>query len=196
MKKIAFAASLILVAATNSYSDMIGAKAGYNFWKTSNHGDAHNAYIKIEHPLPIVPNVGLSTTKINDDTKLKLETYDLFLYYKILDSDTLSLDLGAGAHRLVNSKIYNQSFHDTLPMLRSEVELLTDSIFSFYGTLSVGKSNSSSFVDAYFGFRFNPIMGISLQVCYREYHLDIDHTKGVNNKECIRGPMLGLHIDI
>ncbi|MDP0563187.1 MAG: hypothetical protein QS721_13025 [Candidatus Endonucleobacter sp. (ex Gigantidas childressi)] len=195
MKKIALVTSLVLIATANSYSDMIGAKAGYNFWKTASHGDAHNAYIRIEHSLPIVPNIGFSSIKIDNHDKFQLDTYDLFGYYEILDNGTLSLDIGAGARQLVNGQVYNQSFHDTLPMARSEVELLTDSTFSFYGNLGVGKSNSSSFIDAHFGVRFNPLIGITLQVSYREYHLTLDDVNGTKESECISGPMIGLHID-
>ncbi len=196
MKKTTLATALLLTTTMTAQADAIGAKVGYDFWKTANHGDAHSAYVQIEHPIPLVPNIGMKASKIDDDKKLKLNSYDLFGYYELMDNDNLSFDLGLGFRRMDSGKLYNQSFSDTLPMVTADVELFPESQFSFYGKLDAGKSSDTSFFDANAGVRLNLFAGINLQAGYREYRLDLDGTKNVHNKETIRGPHLGLHIDI
>ena len=196
MKKTALATALLLTAATNTQADAIGAKVGYDFWKTANHGDAHSAYVQIEHPIPLLPNIGVKASKIDDNKKLKVNSYDLFGYYEIMDNSNLSLDLGLGLRRLDSGKMYNQSFSDTLPMITADVELFPESRFSFYGKLDAGKSSDTTFFDANAGVRVKLFASVNLQAGYREYRLDLDGTKNVNNNERIRGPQLGLHIDI
>ena len=195
MKKALCTTALLVTASMNSQADVIGAKAGYDFWKTANHGDAHTVYVQIEHPIPLVPNVALQANKIDSD-KLELNSYDLSGYYEILDNGNVSLDLGLGLRRLDSGKIYNQSFSDTLPMLTADMTLFPDRQFSFYGKINAGKSSDSTITDASAGVRFALFAGASLQASYRSYTLDLDGTKGVNNKETIRGPQIGLHIDI
>ncbi|WP_330927200.1 TIGR04219 family outer membrane beta-barrel protein [Candidatus Sororendozoicomonas aggregata] len=194
MKKVLCTTALLLTASINCHGDMIGAKVGYDYWKTANHSDSHSVYAQVEHPFPLVPNLALQANKI-DSHKLKLNSYDVSGYYEILDNDNLSVDLGLGLRRLDSGRMYDQSFTDTLPMVTADMTLFPGSSLSFYGKINAGKSNDSTITDASAGVRFTLLAGISLQASYRSYELDLDGTKGINDKETIRGPQIGLDID-
>jgi len=135
--------------ASVGYADTLGVRAGANYWKydiggtvrykTSNqsndidvnqdlgydNGSAGVYYLVLEHPVPVLPNVRLSYTDIDEDangqlsktvqygnivfqaneavsSQVALKQTDITLYYSILDN-VVNLDLGLNA-KYIDSK--------------------------------------------------------------------------------------------
>ncbi|WP_062266532.1 TIGR04219 family outer membrane beta-barrel protein [Endozoicomonas arenosclerae] len=195
MKKSILTAAILAASASVAQADIIGAKLGYNYWNTANHGDFQTVYGQIEHPIPLLPNLAVGYSKLNHD-KLKFDSYDASGYYEILDNGNIALDLGLGARRFDSGKYRDASFSDTVPMLTADVELFQASSLSFYSKLYVGKSSDTSFNDFEVGARFHLFAGLNLQGGYRTYEIEMDGTKGIYNDERIKGFNLGLHWDI
>ncbi|MGD8618479.1 MAG: TIGR04219 family outer membrane beta-barrel protein [Gammaproteobacteria bacterium] len=144
---VTFAALQLL--GTSSVADTPGIRAGANYWnydisgtaryksKSSsdnidvnrdlgyNNGSAGVYYLVLEHPMPLLPNVRLTYTDIDDDangrlsktfvygnatyfaneaviSQIKLKQTDVTLYYELLDN-VVSLDLGLDA-KYIDSK--------------------------------------------------------------------------------------------
>lgn len=142
-------AILLLTLPTLSPADILGVRAGANYWnydlsgttryKTTNsandidinddlgydNGSSGNYYIRLEHPIPFLPNVRLSYTNIDDDANgrlsrtvlfgnqtffvnedvsstFELKQTDVTLYYEVLDN-IVSLDLGLNG-KYIDSK--------------------------------------------------------------------------------------------
>ena len=142
----------LLVAALNpalSTADTLGVRVGANYWKYDIDGTARYKtkdsannidvnkdlgyddgslgyyYISLEHPVPLLPNVKISKTDIDEDangrlsqtvvygdiifqanedvsSKVELDQTDITLYYSLLDN-VVSLDLGLNA-KYIDSK--------------------------------------------------------------------------------------------
>ena len=198
MKKPLLAAAVLLAGASAAQADIAGAKAGYNYWMTANHGKVHTVYGQIEHPVPLFPNAAVrySTT---DDKKLEFDSYDAYGYYEILDNGNIALDLGFGLRRFTNGKLKGDSFSDTVPMVNTEVVLFEKSQMAFYGKMDVGfdsLGSKTSFTDFEAGVRFYTIGGLRVQAGYRNYKLELDGTKRIDDSERMRGFNLGLHWQI
>ncbi|WP_448218355.1 TIGR04219 family outer membrane beta-barrel protein [Endozoicomonas sp. 2B-B] len=195
MKKLILTAVILAASSTLAQADIIGAKLGYNYWNTADHGDFHTVYGQIEHPIPLLPNLAAGYSKLNHD-KLKFDSYDASGYYEILDNGNIALDLGLGVRRFDSGKYRDASFSDTIPMLTADVELFQASTISFYSKLFAGRSEDTDFNDLEVGARFYLFADLKLQAGYRLYEIDMDGTKGIYNDESIKGFNLGLHWDI
>lgn len=195
MKKSILTAAILTASVTIAKADIIGAKLGYNYWNTTNHGDFQTVYGQIEHPIPLLPNLAVGYSRLDHD-KLKFDSYDASGYYEILDNGNIALDLGLGVRRFDSGEYRNASFSDTVPMLTADVELFQDSIISFYSKLYAGRSGDTDFNDLEVGVRFYLFAGLKLQGGYRTYDIDMDGTKGIYDDERIKGFNLGLHWDI
>jgi outer membrane protein len=195
MKKSILAVAVLATSASLAQADIIGAKAGYNYWKTANHGDFQTIYAQLEHPIPLLPNLAVGYSKLDHD-KLKFDSYDASGYYEILDNGNIALDLGLGVRRFDSGKLRDASFSDTVPMLTADIELFEASALSFYSKLNVGRTSDTDFNDFEIGARFDLFAGLKLQGGYRTYEINFNGTKGIENDERMRGFNLGLHWDI
>jgi outer membrane protein len=139
----------LLLLHSSVMADALGIRAGANYWKydisgtarykTSksdnnidlsrdlgyDNGSAGVYYLVLEHPAPLLPNVRLNYTNIDEDanghmsktvvygdtvflaneavhSQVKLKQYDITLYYELLDN-VVSLDLGLDG-RYIDSK--------------------------------------------------------------------------------------------
>ncbi len=188
-------AALLISASISVQADIIGAKAGYEYWQTKDNDGANSVYLQLEHPIPLLPNLAVRATQL-DSTRLDVNIYDLSGYYEILDNDNISLDFGAGLQRLDSGKINLEKFTDTVPMLTSDLELFPKSRFSFYARLNAGQNSETSMYDLQAGMRLRMLAGFRLQAGYREYKLDLDGTKDITREQTVRGPLLALHWDL
>ncbi|MET4692843.1 hypothetical protein [Endozoicomonas lisbonensis] len=191
MKKSLLAAAVLLVSASNAQA-LVGAKVGYNYWNTANHDGVHNLYANFEHFVPLVPNVAVRYTDV-DSRRMKFNSFDALGYYRLLDNGNLDWNLGLGLRRFDSGKLKGDSFSSTLPMISTEVTLFDASRTSFYGKMDWGKNGNTDFTDFEAGVRFKLFMGLRLQAGYRNYQLNFDGTKGINDSERLRGMNLGLH---
>ena len=193
MKKSLIAAAIVLAGVSSSAQALVGAKAGYNYWFTSNHGNVHNLYAQLEHFIPLVPNAALRYSAV-DSTRLELDTIDAYGYYRLFDNSNLAFDFGFGLRRLSDGKL-NQSreFSSTMPMINADVTLFQDSDLAYYTKLDMGRNGNTSFNDFEIGTRVYVFAGARLQAGYRQYKLDLDGTKGINASERLSGFNLGIH---
>jgi outer membrane protein len=140
MRRLLLALAALPLFSTTSYADTLGIRAGANYWKydisgtvryqtknSSNDIDVNQDlgyddgaagvyYLVFEHPVPVLPNVRLSYTDIDEDangrlsktvvygnttffaneavsSQVQLKQTDITLYYELLDN-VVSLDLG------------------------------------------------------------------------------------------------------
>lgn len=134
MKKIALAVTLASILSTNAQADALGIYLGGHVWDNQASGvfgdnggsqidfnladETQNSfYIAFEHPLPLIPNVRVSTTSLEtkggttlatdfefDDITFEEGTtvnadfnisyVDYTLYYELFDNDLVSFDFG------------------------------------------------------------------------------------------------------
>ncbi|USE36336.1 TIGR04219 family outer membrane beta-barrel protein [Endozoicomonas sp. SCSIO W0465] len=181
--------SLLLLTSTLAQADIIGAKAGLDYWHTKDHGKAGSAYAQIEHPVPLLPNVALRATTLEGDVD-GLNNVDAFGYYEILDNDLVSIDLGAGLHNISGSRHYNE----TLPMAVADAEWFPGSQISYYSKLNYAKNTDATVTDISAGARFQLLPAIYLQAGYRHYDMETDNDNG--HSDTIKGLTAGLHIDM
>ena len=135
-KKAMLMGATLLISGTSATADVLGLGARASFWDSDLSGDAGtngdlvdveneldldsdsnvNAEAYFEHPVPILPNVRLNYTQIeqsgsgelsvgfdgltgNVDSDLDLTQVDVTLYYEVLDN-WVNLDLGLTARSL------------------------------------------------------------------------------------------------
>ncbi|MBU2955552.1 TIGR04219 family outer membrane beta-barrel protein [Marinobacter sp. F3R08] len=148
MRKLMFAVggSLILVAPM-SHADVVGFGASVSYWDSDLSGKAAtnndvvdvendlnldgdsntNASLYLEHPVPVLPNVRLGYTLVEQSGRgdvgltgfdgvtgevqsdLDLEQLDLTLYYEVLDN-WVNLDLGLTARDLSGELLVKEAF--------------------------------------------------------------------------------------
>ncbi|WP_299730793.1 hypothetical protein [uncultured Endozoicomonas sp.] len=188
MKK-AISLSLLLLSSTYGYGDIVGAKFGGDVWETKDHGTAGSIYAQIEHPVPLLPNVALRATGFEGD-KDGFNTADAYGYYEILDNSLVSVDLGAGLHRIDGSDHYDA----TLPMVIADLELLPNNDLSFYARASYGRGSDDTVKDVAAGARVELFPAVYLQAGYRQYTVETDGSHAQSDK--IKGFTAGVHLDI
>jgi len=140
MRRVLLMFMTMQLLSTSGFADTLGIRAGANYWKYDisgtaryrsksssdnvdvnqdlgyNNGSAGVYYLVLEHPVPLLPNVRVTYTDIDEDTNgrlsktvvygnvtfyaneavrshVKLKQTDITLYYELLD-DVVSLDLG------------------------------------------------------------------------------------------------------
>jgi len=138
MKKCLLAATIgcTLFSASTIADTIAGVYVGAQVWQTDTTGgfadnsstanlnfdDETNSalYIAVEHPIPLIPNVKINHTSLDNsgttslqsaftfdgnlytansqvDTDIELDATDVILYYELFDNDLISFDLGLNA---------------------------------------------------------------------------------------------------
>ncbi|WP_153766371.1 hypothetical protein [Endozoicomonas sp. OPT23] len=191
MKKAIFAGAALLITATAAHADMLGVKAGYNYWNTTNHEEVQSVYGSFEHFIPLVPNVAFRAEKMDSD-KLSFTSYETSAYYEFLDNGNIDFDLGLGLRRIASGESNGFDFSETFPVASAEATLFEDSDLSFFGRVDLGKNGDSEFKDAQAGVRLGLFAGFSLQAGYRQYEMDLNIGRA-NDTETMRGFNAGIH---
>ena len=191
MKKILFGAFVALLPLTGFTATILGIQAGAGTWSHDPSGNITAAvsgtgntsadlkddlnlgkksegyaYVAIEHPIPLVPNIKFVNTKLSSSgsgtattsftfngtsyntstnltTSLKLDQTDTILYYEILDNDLVSFDIGLTA-KMINGSAsvddgttaQNATFSATIPMLYASAEIGLPAGFSVAAEIS------------------------------------------------------------
>ena len=188
MKK-ALCLSALLFSSPLVFGDVIGAKAGAEYWQTKDHGKAASVFVQAEHPIPLAPNLALRATAI-EGKEDSFKTIDAYGYYEVLDNSLVSVDLGGGLHRIDGNRYYDNN----LPMAVADLELLPDNDLSFYTKVMYGKKSGDSAKDLSAGARLEMLPAIYLQLGYRKYTLEMDGTNSMSDN--IQGFTAGVHVDI
>ena len=186
------------------------------FW-----GDESQGYFfaTLEHPVPILPNVRLLYTKLDQsgsgDTSFvfdgkpfgpttvsndfKIETTDLIAYYEVLDN-VVSLDLGLNIRNLkadytiVNGSTVTDTFDETVPMLYALVggSPLPDLIIS--GELSYLAYSGSTISDFTAKVAYTTNFFVGFEAGYRQQKFEFDDVSGTNAKLDFSGVFAGAYL--
>ena len=185
------------------------------FWKEETQG---YFFITVEHPVPIIPNVKLMSTKIDQSGQgnttfdfngqtftgsvsndFSIETLDLIAYYEVLDN-VVSLDLGLNIRNLKidyninNGSSTTDSVSETIPMLYAAVgaspwpELLISGELSY---ISYSGSSISDFT-AKVSYTTNFLLGF--EAGYRKLSFELDDVSDTNANINFDGVFAGAYL--
>lgn len=241
MKKNIVLLSLSAVFALSSSGDVFGFETGAAYWGAETSGDfnykgssidlqkdlghtnrqnANFIWASFEHPIPIIPNIKIQHTKIDDNasknanvifdnktytgtinSSLKLNQTDFIAYYEILDN-WLNLDLGINAKYLDASVSMNslgeesssKSVKEVIPMLYAKAKFdLPFSGLSLETDLSYITYDSSDFYDFKGGLLYETKIGLGATAGYRAQKLKIDDISDFNSNIDVKGFYTGLY---
>ncbi len=234
---------LYLIALTSSLSanaDTLSISAGGGVWNTSPSGsfqktsdpaavdvkdnlfwgDESQGYLfaTLEHPVPIIPNVKLMYTKVDQsgsgDTsftfdgdvysgtvsnEFSIETTDLIAYYEVLDN-VVSLDLGLTIRNLKidytinDSSNIKDSLDETVPMLYALVggSPIPDLIIS--GELSYVAFSGSSVSDFTAKIAYTTNFFVGFEAGYRQQKYEFDDVSDTDAKLDFDGVFAGAYL--
>ena len=234
-----FLAPIALLTSVGAHADFVGGSIEAAYWHAGVAGDAtfgpatidaedqlnfsedsnFEVAVTLEHPVPLIPNVRLKYTDIDQDeegdllddfdgvtageveSNLNLSHADLILYYEILDN-WVSLDIGIdvkafdGQLEIVGQTVTSTTDIDEfipLAYISTEFELpLTD--LSFGAEVSAISYSGDSIYDGKVRFR----QGISLafiELGYRQMGLKVDDVDDVDFDVTFGGAYLSTGID-
>ena len=186
------------------------------FWKEETQG---YFFITVEHPVPVIPNVKLMSTKIdqsgngatsftfdglsfsgpNVSNDFSIETLDLIAYYEVLDN-VVSLDLGLNIRNLKidyninNGSSTTDSVSETVPMLYAAVGASPWPELLISGELSyiAYDGNSLSDFTAKIAYTTNFLLGF--EAGYRILSFELDDVSDTNANIDFDGVFAGAYL--
>jgi outer membrane protein len=189
------------------------------FWDTESQG---YFFATLEHPIPIIPNVKLMASKIdqsgsgntsftfdgetyNGDVSndFSIETLDLIAYYEILDN-VVSIDIGLNIRNLkVDYNIIDttgnippntDSMNETIPMLYALVGIspITDLIIS--GELSYIAYSGSTISDFTAKVAYTTSFFVGFEAGYRKQKYEFDDVSGTDANLDFDGVFAGAYL--
>lgn len=185
------------------------------FWK-----EETNTYIfaTLEHPVPILPNVRLVSTTIDQSgsgtanfvfdgivysgdvsNDFSIETLDLIAYYEVLDN-VVSLDIGLTVRNLkvdytiVNGTTTTDSVDETIPMLYAMVggSPMPDLLIS--GEMSYVTYDGSTISDITAKIAYTTNYFIGVEAGYRALSFEFDDVSETNAKLDFDGLFVGAYL--
>lgn len=159
----------------------LAVKGGYQYGAGKDKG-IHEAFIKFEHFVPLIPNVGLRRQWAANNQSTFTAT-DLLGYYELAESEALSLEIGGGVRRHSEAKKEDLSgIEQALKTMRMAKEFIpmgfAEGSFMFLGNIGVygrvegGSGNKVKFSHQEAGVAFKPLPIIRLHAGYRRHHLE------------------------
>jgi len=241
LKKLSyFALSAALISPLAANADTLSVSVGGGVWNETASGNFQKTYdpasvdIKdnlfwgsesqgyffatLEHPIPILPNVRLIYTKLDQsgsgDTSFtfdgetfsgtvsndfKIETTDLIAYYEVLDN-VVSLDIGLNIRNLkadytiINGSSVTDSFDETVPMLYALVggSPLPNLIIS--GELSYVAYSGSTVSDFTAKVAYTTDFFVGFEAGYRQQKFEFDDVSDTNAKLDFSGVFAGAYL--
>jgi outer membrane protein len=224
MKKIAhlLSAAAMLSTASLSQADTIGIYAGVGVWQ----GEANNkvdisalaaddiklgddnstfAYIALEHPIPLIPNIRLQQVNFDlgsngaIDIDLDMTHQDAIMYYEILDN-WVNLDLGLSARRYDGSATVTSAgssvklnVDGVLPMLYAKAQFdLPLTGWSVSGDLNATNFSGDKITDASVKIAYEsdiiPLFGLGAELGYRHMSMELDDLRYLDSDLTVDGP--------
>ena len=237
---------LCLLAVTSplaANADTLSISAGGGVWNTSPSGTIHNTidpapidakeqlfwadesqgylFATLEHPVPIIPNVRLMYTKVdqsgsgianftfdgnpysgNVSNEFSIETIDLIAYYEVLDN-IVSLDIGLNIRSLnvdytfsstTGTGTTTDSMSETIPMLYALVggSPIPDLIIS--GELSYIAYSGSTISDFTAKVAYTTNFFVGFEAGYRKQTYEFDDVSDTNAKLDFDGVFAGAYL--
>jgi outer membrane protein len=239
-KLYSFALSAVLISPVSANADILSFSAGGGVWNTSPDGSFQATndpgavsvtdnlfwgsesqgyfFATLEHPVPIIPNVKLMYTKIEQSgsgnttftfdglpfsgkvsNDFKIENLDLIAYYEVLDN-VVSLDLGLDIrnmkidYSIVNGSTASDSFDETVPLLYVLVGVspLPDLLIS--GEVSYLKYSGSSISDMTAKISYTTDFFVGFEAGYRIQKYEFDDVSGYNADLTFDGMFAGAYV--
>ena len=185
------------------------------FWK-----EETNTYIyaTLEHPVPILPNVRLISTKIDQSgsgntnfvfdgitysgdisNEFSIETLDLIAYYEVLDN-VVSIDIGLNIRNLkfdytiVNGTTTTDTVDETVPMVYALVggSPIPDLLIS--GELSYIAYDGSTISDFTAKIAYTTSYFVGVEAGYRAQSFEFDDVSETNAKLDFDGVFVGAYL--
>lgn len=204
--KTLLSGALLSVSALHA-DTVIGSDVEIGLWKPDYSvaskdvkGDSSSIFASatLEHPLPTLPNLKGSYSKVKSD-EYEYTKLDISAYYEVLDNDLVSIDLGLGASRYMDGKFKGLGFKGTLPHLYVDAELSLPMIKStLYTDIKYMNYNDNSVTDAMAGVRydFNLIAAdLGVKAGYRVQSIDTQDLGGQTFDIKTDGYFVGVHAD-
>jgi len=186
------------------------------FWDSQSQG---YFFATLEHPVPILPNVRLIYTKLdqsgsgdtsftfdgelfdspNVSNDFKIETTDLIAYYEVLDN-VVSLDLGLNIRNLkadytiVNGTTVTDSFDETVPMLYALVGASPWPDLVISGELSYVAFSGSTVSDFTAKVAYTTNFLVGFEAGYRQQKFEFDDVSDTNAKLDFSGVFAGAYL--
>lgn len=152
----------------------------------------------IEHPVPLLPNVKVSLSKV-DSSAYAYTKIDYTGYYEILDNDLVSMDVGFGVSQFQDGRYLNQSFSEMLPHLYFDAEIsLPFSNTTAYTDIHYLSLNGNSLTDTIVGLRydFNLVAAdIGVKAGYRTQSINVEDFDQLSFDIETKGFFVGLQAD-
>ncbi len=219
------AGTTLLCLSSFAQADLVAVKGSADYWFTE--GDANMAAqnqndfsldqegsaqvaLAIEHPVPLLPNIKLRYTKIDNQTEqtvantpvyeIELENSDLILYYELLDN-IVSVDFGLAAKN-INADITQYGLgttqiDETYPMLYGAVSaklpftgwsVSTESLVTDYDDARISDVQAEIKYD----FIDNLLLDVGAKVGYRVLNIELDDYENSDRQFEFKGPYIGL----
>jgi len=234
---------LALSAPLTANADTLSLSAGGGAWNTSPSGTIHMTtdpapvdvkdnlfwddesqgylFVTLEHPVPIIPNVKLMYTKVDQSgsgvtsftfdgdlysgtvsNEFSIETVDLIAYYEVLDN-VVSLDLGLNIRSLNIDYTFSStagistttdSMSETVPMLYALIggSPIPDLIIS--GEISYVAFDGSSVSDITAKIAYTTNFFVGFEAGYRSQEYEFDDVSDTNAKLTFDGPFVGAYL--
>jgi outer membrane protein len=203
MRQFSFAvlsvALLSLLSASAQADTLIGIYAGADGivnTGSSNNISADNKvvgsyYLVFEHPVPLIPNVKLRYTQL-DQSGSNGNSVDGIGFYEVLDN-IVKLDVGLGAKRVDDN---GANIDKTIPAAYvSAGGKLPFTGLSAKAEVFVGKGIDADFTDYNAEIKYNFIENVAIDLGvkagYRDMQVNVDHS-GMSSNVKVQGPYLGL----
>lgn len=235
-----FAFSAALISPLSANADTLSFSAGGGAWNASPDGSFQATtdkdsvsvtdnlfwesdyqgyfFATLEHPIPIIPNVKLMYTKIEQSgsgttnftfdglpfsgkvsNDFKIENLDLIAYYEVLDN-VVSVDLGINIrnmkidYTIVNGNKATDSFDETVPLLYALVGVspLPDLIVS--GEVSYLKYSGSSISDVTAKITYTTNFFVGFEAGYRIQKYEFDDVSGYDADLTFDGMFAGAYV--
>jgi outer membrane protein len=188
-------------------------------------------YAALEHPIPLIPNIKLARTTLDTtgssvvdtqftfggevylinselDTTVDITATDYILYYEILDTDIVSIDLGVSAKQIEgdfvvvdqNGNTGSESFDGFIPMAYGKVQLgLPLTGLGLYAEGSFLSIDDDSFTDYQVALTYSFVeslaLDLTLQAGYRNTSLEVNDLDDVYADLEFDGVFIGLEFD-
>jgi outer membrane protein len=241
LKKLGYCAlSAALISPLTSNADTLSFSVGGGAWNESVSGNIQKTtdpaavdvkdnlfwgsesqgyfFATLEHPVPILPNVRLIYTKLDQagsgntsfvydgesfsgtvSNDFKIETTDLIAYYEVLDN-VVSLDIGLNIRNLkadytiVNGSSVTDTFDETVPMLYALVggSPWPDLIIS--GELSYVAYSGSTISDFTAKVAYTTNFFVGFEAGYRQQKFEFDDVSDTDAKMDFSGIFAGAYL--
>jgi len=236
--------SLFFIFPYQLHADTIGVYLGAGVWNHSASGYVRDSgtvnfdlkkdlhlkdkqegyfYIAVEHPVPLIPNIKFTSTKMshagsgaitvsttfggktfsandNVDTIINLDSTDITAYYEILDN-VIELDLGLTARKLdgkvslVGAAVTGvQKIDQTIPLIYAALSINLPAGITLNGEGNFIGVGGVSYTDLTVKLRYEIIDVFGVEGGVRSQNLSLDAVDSVSADLTFSGPFVGVFV--